>query len=116
MEALDQRLGFGVGVGIEQLMRLTVAAQKNLQPQHVAIVGAADDDRAAGAGFQQPDAADDQRAHDPLAELGFGDQQGAQPVRRDDQRLHRLLRGGVRQRRPSGQLRQFAYEFAGTVA
>ena len=83
MEALDQRLGLGVDVGIEQLLRMTVAAQKALQPQHVAIVGAADDDRAAGAGLQQPDAAEDQRPHDALAELGFGNQQGAQPVRRE---------------------------------
>ena len=116
METLDQGLGFGVDVGVEQLLRLTVTAQKDLQPQHVAIVGAADDDRAAGAGLQQPDAADDQGPHDALAELGFGNQQGAQPVRRDDQGLHRLLRGDVCQRRPSGQLRELTYEFAGTVA
>ena len=76
MEALDQRFGFGIDVGVEQLMRMAVAAQKALQPQHVAIVGAADDDRAAGAGFEQPDAAEDQRPHDALAELGFGDRAG----------------------------------------
>ena len=116
MEALDQRLGFGVDVGIEQLLRMAVAAQKDLQPQHVAIVGATDDDRAAGAGLQQPDAAEDQGAHDALAELGLGNQQGAQPVRRDDQGLHRVLRGDVHQRRPSGQLRELAYEFAGPMA
>ncbi len=49
MEALDQRLRFGVGVGIEQLMRMTVAAEKALQPQHVGILGAADNDRTSGA-------------------------------------------------------------------
>ena len=66
-------------------MRMTVAAEKTFQPQHVAIVGAADDDRAAGAGFEQADAAQDQRAHDPFAELGFRNQQRAEPVRRNDQ-------------------------------
>ena len=64
----------------------------------------------AGAGLQQADAAQDQRAHDPLAQFGFRNQQRAQPVRRNDQRLYRLLRDGVHQRRPAGQLRQFAHE------
>ena len=77
MEAFDQRFGFGVDVGVEQLLRLTVAAQEDLQSQHVAVVGMADDDRAAGAGFQKTDAADDQRTHDPFAELGLGNHQGA---------------------------------------
>ena len=44
MEALDQRFRFGVGFRIEQLMRMSIAAQKTFQPQHVAIVGATDDD------------------------------------------------------------------------
>ncbi len=94
---------------------MTVAAEKALQPQHVAILGPADDDRSAGAGLEQADAAQDQRAHDPLAEIGFRDQQRAEPVRRNDQRLHRLLGGGVDQRRPAGHLRQFAHELAGPV-
>ena len=64
---------------------------------------------------KQADAAQDQRAHDPLAEIGFGDQQRAQPVGRNDQRSHGLLRGGVRKRRPPGHLRQFAHELAGAV-
>jgi hypothetical protein len=34
-----------------------------------------------------------ERAHDPLAQLRFGDQQGAQPIRWNDQRLHPLQRG-----------------------
>ena len=71
MEALDQRFRFGVGVGIEQLMRMAVAAEKTLQPQHVGILGAADNDRPAGADLEQTHAAQNQRAHDALAKLGF---------------------------------------------
>ena len=96
-------------------MRMAVAAQKAREPQHVAVLGAADDHRPAGAGLEQPDAAQDQRAHDALAELGLRDQQRPQPVRRDDQRLDRSLRVRVDQRRPARQLRQLAHERAGAV-
>ena len=82
MEALDQRPGFRVGLGVERLMRMAVAAEKALQAKHVAVVGAADDDRPAGAGLEQSDAPQDQSAHDPLAELRLRDQQspGAGPA------------------------------------
>ena len=64
-------------------MRMAVAAEKALQPQHVGILGAADNDRPAGADFEQADAAQDQRAHDPFAKLGFGNRaaRGAGPAR-----------------------------------
>jgi hypothetical protein len=39
--------------------------------RHFGAVGAADDDRTGGAGFKQPDAAEDQGTHDPLAKLGL---------------------------------------------
>ena len=41
-----------------------------------------DQHRPAGAGLDQPDAAQDQRAHDALAEVGLGDDQRAQLLRR----------------------------------
>ena len=65
----------GVGLGVEPLMRMAVARQEAFEPQHVAVVGAADDHRPARAGLEQADAAQDQRAHDALAELGLRDQQ-----------------------------------------
>jgi hypothetical protein len=105
VEAVDQRLGFRIGLRIERLMRMAVAAQKSRQPEHVAVAGAADDHRSAGSGLEQPDPAQDKGAHDPLPELGFRDQQCPQPVRRDEQRLHRSLRVGVDQCRPARQLR-----------
>ena len=110
VEALDQRPRRRVGLGIEALMGMAVAGEKSVQPQHVAIVGAADDDRPAGARLDQPDAAQDQGAHDPLAELGFRDQQRAQPVRRDDQSLDRSVRVGIDQDGPARELSELAHE------
>ena len=95
---------------------MAVAGQEILQPQHVGVVGAADDDRPAGAALEQADAAQDQRAHDPLAEFGLLDQQIAQPRRRNDQRFDGLhCATAVDQRGPAGQLRQLAHEGAGPV-
>ena len=85
MEAFDQGPRVGIGFGIEALIADGRCGEETPQPQHVAVVGAADDDRAAGPRLQQADAAQDQRAHDALAELGLRDQQRAQPFRRDDQ-------------------------------
>ncbi len=65
--------------------------------------------------LEQADAAQDERAHDALAELGFGNEQRPQPVRRDNDTAHRLERGRIRKRRPPGHLRQFAEELAGSV-
>ena len=92
--------------GIEPLVRVAVAREKAFQPQHIGVIGSADDDRSAGAASQQPDAAQDQGPHDPLAELGFLDQQIAQPARRNHQDFDGLSRHTVDQRRPTRQLRQ----------
>ena len=70
---------------------MTVAAEKTLKPQHIAVLGAADDDRSACSRLQDGDAAQDQRAHDALAKLGFRNHQRPQPLRRNDERLDRLL-------------------------
>ncbi len=115
MKALDQRLPARIGVRVEQLARVTVAREEPFEPQHIAIVGAADDDGAAGAGLKQPDPAQDQRPHDPLAQLGLFDQKVAQPARRDQKRLGRLSSHGIHQGRAAGKLRQFAHERARTV-
>ena len=96
-------------------MRLAVAGEEALQPQHVGAAGVSDDDRAARAALQQPDAAQDQRAHDALAELGLLHHQVAQPLRADDQRLDRLERLGIDQRGAGRELRQLADELARPV-
>ena len=63
--------------------------------------------------YKQCNATQDQRAHDPLTQFGLGDQQRPHPVGREDQRLDRLGNDAVAERRPAGELRQFANERAG---
>ena len=94
---------------------MRIAAEKVIQPKHVAVIGAADDNRSSRPGFEEADAAQDQGAHDPLAELRLRNDQRPQPVRRNDQRFDRLARIGIHQRRSARQLRQFAEECAGAL-
>ena len=102
MKALDQGLRARIGLWIEALMRMPVAGQEAFETKNIAVIGAADDDRAAGAGLEQADPAQDQGAHDALAELGLFDQQIAQPARRNDDRLDRFRGNGVDQGRAVG--------------
>ena len=74
MEPLDQRLGAAVGLGIEPLAGMAVAAEETLEPKHIAVSGAADDYRSASSRLEQPNATQYQGAHDPLAQLRLGDQ------------------------------------------
>src|SRR4029077_8844047 len=115
VEAFDQHLRLIIGFWIEQLNRMTVTTEKALKPEHIGAVGAADDDWTAGAGFEEPDAAEDQSTHDPLAKFGFGNQKRTQSLRRNDQSLDRLLGDSARQRRPPRQLGQFTHELARTM-
>ena len=115
LEPLDQGLGAAVRVGAQQLKGMAVAAQEIGQPQHVRLIGMADDHRADAAALDQADAAQDQGAHDPLAKLGLGDQQGAQPLRRNQHRLDVGQRLGLDQRRPARQLGELAHEGARLV-
>jgi hypothetical protein len=115
VEAFDQRLRLIIGLWIEQLNRVTVTTEKALKPEHISAVGAADDDRTAGASFKQPDAAEDQSTHDPLAKFGFCNQKRTQPLGCNDQGFDRILRNSVRQRRPARQLGQFTQELARAV-
>ncbi len=80
MKFFDQRAGAGIGLGVEPLMRVAVARKKPFQPQHVRVAFAPDDHGAARAGFQQTHAAQDKRAHDPLAQIGIFHQNIAQPA------------------------------------
>src|SRR5262245_44331929 len=93
-------------------MRVAIAAEETLEPQHITVLRAANDHWSPGSGLEQPDAAQDERAHDALAELGLRNQQCAQTLGRDDQGLDRLPRTRIDQRRPSGELRELAHERA----
>ena len=97
MKPFDQRLRLRIGLRIEPLMRMTIAAKKALQSKYVATLGAADDHRSTGSSLDEADATQDEGSHDPLSELGFRDQQGPQLVRRDDEGFDRCLRVSVDQ-------------------
>ena len=62
-------------------MRIAVTGEKPLQPDDTARSRRPDQHRAADAALDQADPAQDQRAHDALAEIGFGDQQRPQLLR-----------------------------------
>jgi hypothetical protein len=57
----------------------------------------------------------DQRAHDPLAELRFSDEQCTQSFRWNEQSLDRDLCGSIDKRRPAGELRQLTHELTRSV-
>ncbi len=115
METFDQGLRAIVDQRIELLIGVAVAAQEIDEPQHVPIAGRSDDSRSR-AGFDQADAAQDERAHDPLAKLRLGDEQSAQPVRRDGERLDLGQRGRIDEEGTAGELGQLAEEGAALVA
>ena len=66
-----------------------------------------DQHRAADAALDHADPAQDQRAHDALAEIGFGNQQRAQSLRRNQERLDVALGVAVDQRGAAGELTDF---------
>ena len=96
-------------------MRNAVAAEEVAQAHDVGRRRRTDQHRAAGAGLDQPHAPQDQRAHDPLAEIGFGNQQRTQPVVRDQQRFDFADRTAVDERAAAAQLTDLAGELADTV-
>ena len=102
--ARDEIGGVLVGGGIEQMVRLAVARQEILQPRHVAERRRADQHHTAGPALDQIDPAQDQRAHDALAEFGLRDQQRAQLIRRNQQRFDVALGMAVDQREAAGKL------------
>ena len=97
---------------IQQMMRLSVTRQEILQARHVAERGRADQHRAADTALDQADAAQDQRAHDALAEIGFRDQQRTELVRRNEQRLDLALGMAVDQRDATRELADLGEELA----
>jgi hypothetical protein len=115
VESIEESARIGVGIGVEQLVRMSVAPEEVLESENVALMGVADDHRATGALFDQADAPENQGAHDPLTELGLGDQQRSQPFRRNDQTLNRSLGVRIYQRRTTRELGQLAHERAGAV-
>ena len=81
--ALDDVARLGVGRRVEEVMGMAVPVEEILEPGDGGRCRRADEHRAAGAGADQRDAAQDERAHDALAELGLGDQQRPEVLGRD---------------------------------
>ena len=96
-------------------MRIGVAREEALQTNDVRAVFRADQHRAAGAGLDQRHPAQDQRMHDPFADLGLFDHQGSQIVRRDQQRLDVVDRVHVDEGRLTRQLPDVGDEVAGPL-
>src|SRR5580692_4391696 len=90
------------------MMRNTVAGEKPLQAHDAARMRRADQHRSSGTTLDQADAAKDQRAHDALAEIRFGDQQRPQSLRRDQQRFDVALGVAVDQRNAARELADFS--------
>ena len=78
--------------------------EEALQADDIGAFRRPDQDRPAGAGFDQRDAAQNERTHDLFAELSLGDQHVAQSIRRDQERRDVGESLGIDERRSAGQL------------
>src|SRR5271165_1881330 len=98
------------------MMRLAVASQKILQAQDIGRLRIANQHRPAATGFDMGDAAQNQRADNPFAELGFGDNERVKPIGRDQQRFDIIIiRFGIDQRDASRELSDLAGELTWSV-
>src|SRR5712675_649718 len=97
------------------MMRKTVAGEKSLQPNDAARIGGPDQHRAADPALDQADTAQDERAHDALAKIGFGDQQRAQSLRRNQKRLDVALGMAIDQRDAARELADFGKKLTGPL-
>ena len=74
----QERVGVRVGLGVEQPVRITVTRQEALQPERIAAVPRPDQHDAALPVDDQPDAAQDERAHQDLGDVRLGGQHAAE--------------------------------------
>src|SRR5262245_50806681 len=72
-----------------------------------------DQDRPTRAGVHEAEAPQNQRAHDPLADLGLRDDERSKLFRRNDKRLHVGDRVRIDQRRLARQLADLGGEIPG---
>ena len=89
---------------IEQMVRNAVPSEKALEPDHIRRALRANENRAREPGLKQSHPAKNERPHDALAELGFGDQERTQTFGRNEQGLDVALCRAVRDRRAPGKL------------
>src|SRR5712691_10692615 len=96
-------------------MRKTVTGEKSLQSNDAARIGWPNQHRAADAALNQADTAQDERAHDALTKIGFGDQQRAQSLRRNQKRLDVALGMAIDQRDAARELADFGKKLTGSL-
>jgi hypothetical protein len=75
-EAFDHGAAVGVILRIEHRVGIAVAAEKDFQSRDVGHAGTADQRAADPAPFEQPHTAQDESAHDDLADFGGADHEG----------------------------------------
>jgi len=112
---LVQGRGVPVLGDVQHMVGKGVAVQEALQPQHAGRARVADQHQAGGSALHQGHAAQDQGAHQALAQVGLGDDQRAQLLGRQQQGLDLALGDAVHQGRPAGQLADLAAELARPV-
>ena len=98
--------------GVDDLVRLAVALKERLQTQYIGRLRIADQDRSDFAGLNERHPAQHHCPHQALAEIGFSDDQRAEPLRRHQEYLDLLLCIGVDERRTFGQRGDFAQKLA----
>ena len=94
---------------------MSVAPEKSRQAKHIAIAGGADNHRPTDALLNEPDTAQDQRAHDAFAQFGFFHQHVAEFLRGNDQGLDRALGLSIHQSGAPGKLGKLAPKRARTM-
>ena len=78
VEAVEEAAGIGVGLGVQHAVRVAVARHEALQPLHVARMPGPNQHDAALRVLDEADAAQDEGAHDDLADVGLGGHQAAE--------------------------------------
>ena len=116
MKALDQGLCTGIGLWVQSLVRMPVASQETFEAQNIGMIRAADDHGPAGSRIEKSDTAEDKGALDAFAELSLLHQEIAQPARRNEEGLDRLLGVGIDQGRAARKLCKFAMNEPGPCA
>ncbi len=115
-EPFDHVMPFAVDRRIEYEIGIAAARQEALQREQRLAVGVADQHRARAARLDQADAAQDQRAHHDLADLGRPDHQRAQMRRIERQRGASVVaRDTAGKRGTTGKLADLSAELAGAV-
>jgi hypothetical protein len=114
--ALNEAATLAIDFGIHDEVGIAVPGQKALEAQKIGIVWRADEDRPGAAVLDQPDATQNERAHDDLTDFRRPDHQRPQMRRVDRKQGRAILAGSSRgDRRAAVDLADFARELPCTV-